>query len=237
MTRLSTFFGKLLDVFAALAALTLLAMVVIVTADILLRNLTSQRLPWANEVSEYSLYIITLLTAPWLLRRGQHVRIDLAADARAGARGVAVGSRRPTSLGFVVCLVMMRYGRRMTIESDWPRLDHHQEPGVSGVVAARAAAALLCFARDRIRVPLSTGCCGAAAAAYRSDLGRVTAMPWVEASLILFGGLVALMALGLPVAFAFLAINIVGALIVSRRRAGAVAARPQRRAIGDELLR
>jgi len=38
-------------------------------------------------------------------------------------------------------------------------------------------------------------------------------MTWVEASLILFGGLVAMMGLGLPVAFGFLAINIVGALL------------------------
>ena len=38
-------------------------------------------------------------------------------------------------------------------------------------------------------------------------------MTWVEASLVLFGGLVALMGLGLPVALAFLAINIIGALI------------------------
>src|ERR671922_2484038 len=37
-------------------------------------------------------------------------------------------------------------------------------------------------------------------------------MGWVEASIILFGGLVALMSLGLSVAFAFLAVNIVGAL-------------------------
>jgi tripartite ATP-independent transporter DctM subunit len=36
-------------------------------------------------------------------------------------------------------------------------------------------------------------------------------MGWVDASLILFGGLVAIMGLGLPVAFAFLAINIIGA--------------------------
>lgn len=38
-------------------------------------------------------------------------------------------------------------------------------------------------------------------------------MPWIEASILLFGGLVALMAFGLPVAFAFLAINVVGAAI------------------------
>ena len=36
-------------------------------------------------------------------------------------------------------------------------------------------------------------------------------MGWVDASFILFGGLVAIMGLGLPVGFAFLALNIVGA--------------------------
>src|SRR5215217_5115036 len=38
-------------------------------------------------------------------------------------------------------------------------------------------------------------------------------MDWAQASLILFGGLVAIMGLGLPVAFAFLALNIVGAWV------------------------
>jgi TRAP-type C4-dicarboxylate transport system permease small subunit len=116
MTRLSTLFGRLLDVFATLAALTLLAMVVMVTADILLRNLTRSGFPWANEVSEYALYIITLLTAPWLLRRGQHVRIDLVLTL-VPARGAWLMEAAADALGFVVCLVMMRYGLRMTIDS------------------------------------------------------------------------------------------------------------------------
>ena len=38
-------------------------------------------------------------------------------------------------------------------------------------------------------------------------------MDWTQASLILFGGLVAVMGLGLPVAFSFLAINVIGAAI------------------------
>jgi tripartite ATP-independent transporter DctM subunit len=38
-------------------------------------------------------------------------------------------------------------------------------------------------------------------------------MSWIEGGLLLFGGLVAAMALGLPVAFAFLALNVVGALL------------------------
>ncbi len=77
MTRLSSAFGRLLDALAMLAALILLAMVVMVTADIVLRNLTRGGISWSNEVSEYALYLITLLAAPWLLRRGQHVRLDI----------------------------------------------------------------------------------------------------------------------------------------------------------------
>ena len=116
MTRLSNAFGRLLDGLAYLAALTLLAMVAMVTGDIVLRNLTRTGFPWANEVSEYALYGITLLTAPWLLRRGQHVRIDLVLTY-IPPRVAWLMEAAADVLGFVVCLVMMRYGLKMTIES------------------------------------------------------------------------------------------------------------------------
>jgi tripartite ATP-independent transporter DctM subunit len=38
-------------------------------------------------------------------------------------------------------------------------------------------------------------------------------MNWIEGSILLFGGLIAVMALGLPVAFAFLALNVLGAML------------------------
>jgi tripartite ATP-independent transporter DctM subunit len=38
-------------------------------------------------------------------------------------------------------------------------------------------------------------------------------MSWIEGSILLFGGLVAVMGLGLPVAFAFLVLNVVGAML------------------------
>jgi TRAP-type C4-dicarboxylate transport system permease small subunit len=116
MNRLSNAFGKLLNALAVAAALTLLAMVVMVTADILLRNLTRTGFAWSNEVSEYALYVITLLTAPWLLRRGQHVRVDLVltlVPVRVAWLMEAAGD----VLGFAVCLVMMRYGFKMSIDS------------------------------------------------------------------------------------------------------------------------
>ena len=34
-------------------------------------------IPWSSEVSEDILYLLTLLAAPWLLRQGQHIRVDI----------------------------------------------------------------------------------------------------------------------------------------------------------------
>ena len=116
MDRLSDLYGKFLDALAVIAALLLLAMVIIVTGDIVLRNVANKGFVWANEVSEYSLYLITLLTAPWLLRRGQHVRLDLVLTAvpkRIAFIMEAVGD----ILGFVVCLIMIRYGTLMTLDA------------------------------------------------------------------------------------------------------------------------
>jgi TRAP-type transport system small permease protein len=116
MTRLSNAFGRLFNALAVVAAILLLAMVVLVTADILLRNLTRTGFPWANEVSEYALYAMTLLVAPWLLRRGQHVRIDMVLSL-VPARVAWLMEAAGDILGFIVCVVMVRYGLHMAAES------------------------------------------------------------------------------------------------------------------------
>jgi TRAP-type C4-dicarboxylate transport system permease small subunit len=116
MNRLSTAYGRLLNALAFIAALTLLAMIVLVSADIVLRNLASAGFPWANEITEYALYVITLLTAPWLLRRGQHVRLDLLLTY-VRARAAFVMEALADIIGFVVCLVMLRYAVKITVES------------------------------------------------------------------------------------------------------------------------
>ncbi len=116
MDRLSALYGKLLDALAVIAALILLAMVAVVTGDILLRNLFVKGFIWANEVSEYALYLITLLTAPWLLRRGQHVRLDLVLTAL--PRQIAwIVEAAGDIVGFLVCLGMIRFGALMTLDA------------------------------------------------------------------------------------------------------------------------
>jgi TRAP-type transport system small permease protein len=102
--------------FATVAALLLLAMVALVTADIVLRNAAGVGFAWANEITEYALYLTTLLTAPWLLRRGQHVRIDMAL-VLVPPRVAWVMEALADLVGLAASLVLVWYGSVMTVQS------------------------------------------------------------------------------------------------------------------------
>jgi TRAP-type C4-dicarboxylate transport system permease small subunit len=116
MNRLSAIAEQLFNALATFAALVLLGMVTLVTVDIVLRNGLGSGFAWANEVTEYGLYLTTLLTAPWLLRRGQHVRIDMIlviVPPRVAWFAEAVGD----ILGFTVSALLLWYGMAMTAQS------------------------------------------------------------------------------------------------------------------------
>ena len=79
--RLSERYGRLLAGLSLAGCVVLLLTMLVICADVLLRNVRivpdMLGVSWANEVTEYALYFITMLTAPWLLRQGQHIRIDV----------------------------------------------------------------------------------------------------------------------------------------------------------------
>jgi TRAP-type transport system small permease protein len=116
VTALSDAFGRLFEVLASLGSAMLLAMVAVVSADILLRDVFGSGLVWADEVSEYALYVITVLTAPWLLRRAQHVRIDIVLTVVPPLIAWLMEAFGDI-LGLAVCLVLIRYGLSMTYDS------------------------------------------------------------------------------------------------------------------------
>lgn len=78
----------------AVTAALILLMTIVVTADVVGRNLSLFALPWSAEVGEYGLYLSAVLVAPWLLRRGQHVSVGVVTDllpARVARAVIAVG--------------------------------------------------------------------------------------------------------------------------------------------------
>jgi TRAP-type C4-dicarboxylate transport system permease small subunit len=116
VNEISKICERLFNLLASVAALILLAMVALVTADIVLRNTVGTGFAWSNEVTEYALYLTTLLTAPWLLRRGQHVRIDMAlvfVPPRLAWLMEAAGDL----IGLAACVTLVWYGAAMTLQS------------------------------------------------------------------------------------------------------------------------
>jgi len=83
--RVSRQYGRLLAGLALLGCAILLAMMVIIVADVALRNFALRGLPqglaWSNEISELMLYLLTMCVAPWLLRQGRHIRVDILLQA------------------------------------------------------------------------------------------------------------------------------------------------------------
>jgi len=115
--RLSAQFGRLLEVLAALGCALVFLMMLVICVDVLLRNvalLPSMRgLGWANDLTEASLYLTTMLAAPWLLRRGQHIRVDIVLRA-IPKRAAWYCEWIADVLALACCLVMVAYGTRMT---------------------------------------------------------------------------------------------------------------------------
>jgi TRAP-type C4-dicarboxylate transport system permease small subunit len=70
-------YGIALSGGAVLSSVILGITLVMVTLDVLLRNLFVSGILGVIEYTEMGLYVATVLTAPWLLREGQHIKVDL----------------------------------------------------------------------------------------------------------------------------------------------------------------
>ena len=113
--RVSGVYGRLLAALALVGCAILMAMTLIIVADVGLRNIEVPGLPrglaWSNEISELMLYLITMCVAPWLLRQGQHIRVDILLRALP-PRLAWYFEWVSDGLGFACCAVIAWYGAR-----------------------------------------------------------------------------------------------------------------------------
>jgi TRAP-type C4-dicarboxylate transport system permease small subunit len=120
MGRLEAAYGKLLAALALVACALVFGMTLMICADVLLRNVRIipgvAGLEWSNEISEAMLYLVTMLTAPWLLRRGQHIRVDIVLRAVPKQLGW-IFEWVVDALGLVCCLTIAYYGARAAFAS------------------------------------------------------------------------------------------------------------------------
>lgn len=120
MMRVSELYARLLSGLALAGCGVLFAMMGVICLDVLLRNVRLVHgvhgVAWANEVTEYALYLITMLTAPWLLRQGQHIRVDVL--LRAVPRRLAWAMEWLCDLLAIACCALIAvYGVKAVIAS------------------------------------------------------------------------------------------------------------------------
>jgi TRAP-type transport system small permease protein len=102
-------FERILSAFNLIFGLALGALIALMCVDILIRNLRVGSMPWLLELTEYVMYGGAFLAAPWVLRQGNHVRVD--ALLMAVPKRVAVALEIVVDLvGFGVSLVLLGYG-------------------------------------------------------------------------------------------------------------------------------
>lgn len=117
MTRVIAVFDRIIGVMAVIAGLVLAAITTLLVADIAMRNLDLGRgVPGVIELVEYGLYVATLLGAPWALKRGAHVTVEIALDAMP-AKARRRAEAMTDAIGIAVCLAVAYGGAVAAIKS------------------------------------------------------------------------------------------------------------------------
>ena len=95
----------LIDALALVAGALLCALVAIILVDVAARYLRWFSLAWGLEASEYMLYAITFLGAPWLLRERGHIAVGVVVE-RLSSRARRIAARTVDAIGAAVCAVL-----------------------------------------------------------------------------------------------------------------------------------
>lgn len=85
-------------------------------ADVLARNLTGGGLAWVIESLEYAMYVATVFAAPWVLREGAHVSVDVV-TGNLPERLRRMVNTFVNLLGSVICFVICYYSAVATLRA------------------------------------------------------------------------------------------------------------------------
>ena len=110
------FYVALLQGFAYVAAVLVGLMALAVTFDVLARNLGWANTGWVVELTEYSLPVATLLVAPYLLYRNEHVRLDVMLILL--PKNVSrILDRFASVLGMMICAIFIWFSIKLIFDS------------------------------------------------------------------------------------------------------------------------
>lgn len=109
-------FYFLVNTCAVLAAIFVALLIIIIGAEAIFRSLGWGLFPGVIDLSEYALFVIAVLGAPWLLARDKHIKVSfLAANLKGTAKRLA--ELLVNLLLLVICGVIFYYSSIVLIDS------------------------------------------------------------------------------------------------------------------------
>ena len=116
MRPISRTYDTVLFGMAWLAGFLMVAMMVTIVADVVMRNppFSVQSPAWLFTFSEYALLLIPCLGAPWLVRERGHVFVEILL-VYLSPRNRFRASRAIAVLSIAVCVVLAWYGGEVTV--------------------------------------------------------------------------------------------------------------------------
>jgi len=107
-------YEKFLQAMVVLAGMTLVWLMLAVVISVIQRNLGIQSWAWLFISTEYGMFYLTLLGAPWLVRKRGHVHIELLTASLPG-RYLNAFSRLIALLAALICLIMALKGLELVM--------------------------------------------------------------------------------------------------------------------------
>lgn len=107
-------FERLLSLIAGLVAISIALIAIGIPLNLLLIKMQWGSIWWMYEAVEYALYVGVFIAAPWVLRQGAHVRIDVVTANLPHALAVRL-EQALDGFGAALCIVLCVYGVRAAV--------------------------------------------------------------------------------------------------------------------------
>ena len=115
LRKVGAIFDPSITGLAVAAGLILVFLWGLICIEVIVRFLFDYSILWTVEVGQLGLGLIAFLGAAWVLKKEGHIKIDIL-TSRLRPRGRAVFGVITSIMGIVICLFLIWYGTKVTID-------------------------------------------------------------------------------------------------------------------------
>ncbi|KIC48654.1 TRAP transporter small permease [Tateyamaria sp. ANG-S1] len=107
---------RVIDALAVLAGALLVVVTLLLCVDVAVRYMQIINITWIGDIASVSLFVMTFLAAPWVLREGAHIAVDSLVMTLPD-RLRALVERLVNLLGCAICALLGVYAVRVLVGS------------------------------------------------------------------------------------------------------------------------